>query len=270
MYMQRTTRNQSYGLLRSVPYAASCGVFYQGPCPAKNATRSDVCTCGCGCETPLDPCPRYAGVCADADCLAEVTASANCDCDCGCNCNCGCGCDSCNSSNCGCGNCNCSNSNCNCGCGNSNCGCDNSNGNCASTCADYYAMLTAQGPATLQDGGSVPFTLVSGSTSSFQTCQGGVQFLQNGTYFVNYTINAPAGSQANAVMGLRLNGTRLSQSEVPVQIAAGAGATSFSGQTVVQACAGDCLSLVSNGPATFPQGSLATPLFTMTVVRISP
>ena len=249
MYMQRTNRNQSYGLLRSVPYAASSGVFYQGPCPAKNAVRGGVCVCGCGCETPLDPCPRYAGVCADADCLAEVTASANTECDCGCGCN-SCGCGDCGCNSCSCGDCNpCS---------------------CAPACADYYAVLTAQGPATLQDGGSVPFTLVAGGGAGFQPCPGGVQFLQGGTYFVSYTINAPAGSQASAVMGLRLNGARLPQSEVPLQIAAGASASAFSGQTVVQAAAGDCLSLVSNGAANFPQGALGAPLFTMTAVRISP
>ena len=61
VYRQRTDPGcGNYGLLRSVPGVSDGSVFYQGPCPAKNAVRGGVCVCGCGCETPLEPCPRYA------------------------------------------------------------------------------------------------------------------------------------------------------------------------------------------------------------------
>ena len=128
-------------------------------------------------------------------------------------------------------------------------------------------MLAANGPASLQDGGTLPLSIVRGGGSSFATCAGGAQVLRGGTYLVGYTLNAPAGSVAGALLGLRLNGVRLSESETTVQLAGSAQAAAFSGQTVINACAGSCISVVCNGTATFPQGA---PLLTMTLVRISP
>ena len=264
VYRQRTDPGcGNYGLLRSVPGVSDGSVFYQGPCPAKNAVRGGVCVCGCGCETPLEPCPRYAPVCFDADCLAEVTASAPDD-DCGCGCGCGCG------NECGC-NCGCGGTNgcgCNCGCGGTNgCGCG-----CNCGCqppaagADNYAVLAAPGPATLADGGTLPFSFAQGGGAGFGPCTGGVQVLRDGTYFVAYTLNAPPLSQADTVMGLRLNGARLGESEAAVQLNGAGGAACFSGQTVVRAAAGSCISLVSNGAANFPQSATGVPLATMTIV----
>ena len=262
MYKQRNDPACSYGLLRAVPGVSDGSVFYQGPCPAKNAVRGGVCVCGCGCETPLDPCPRYAPVCFDADCLAEVTASApDDDCDCGCGCNNGCGCDN------GCG---CNNGN---GCGCDNC-CDNGCICCPSptppTTGARYAVLSATGPATLTDGGTLPFAIVQGGGDSFAPCAGGVQALRDGTYFVTWTLNAPPLSQADTVLGLRLNGARLGESEATVQLNGAGGAACFGAQTVVTAAAGSCLSLVSNGTAVFPQSATGTPLASMTIVSVSP
>ena len=260
VYRQQTdARRSGYGLLRAVPGVSDGSVFYQGPCPAKSAARGGVCVCGCGCETPLDPCPRYAPVCFDANCLAEVTASApddDCGC-CACGDGCGCGCDN---------NCNC------CGCGNNcNCGCC---GGCPSpfppTAASYYAVLSASGPATLADGGTLPFAIVQGGGDGFAPCTGGVQALKDGTYFVTWTLNAPPLSQADTVLGLRLNGARLGESEAAVQLNGAGGAACFGGQTVVSAAAGSCLSLVSNGTASFPQSAAGAPLAGMTIVRVSP
>lgn len=251
MYRQQNNaRRACYGLLRSVPGVSDGSVFYQGPCPAKTAVRGGVCVCGCGCETPLDPCPRYAPVCFDADCLAEVTASApDDDCDCGCGCNgCGCGCND------GCNGC------CNgCGCDCNGCGCQ------PPMPGAGYAVLTAPGPATLADGGTFPLAIVQGG-AGFGSCAGGVQVLADGTYFVAYTLNAPPLSQADAVFGLRLNGARLSESETAVQLNGAGGAACFGGQTIVTAAAGSCISLVSNGAASFPQSANGVPLATMTIV----
>lgn len=247
MYRQQNNaRRACYGLLRSVPGVSDGSVFYQGPCPAKNAVRGGVCVCGCSCETPLDPCPRCAPVCFDADCLAEVTASApddNCDCCCGCN---GCGC----------------NDGCNDGCNGCGCGCQ------MPMPGAGYAVLTAPGPATLADGGTFPLAIVQGG-AGFGTCAGGVQVLADGTYFVAYTLNAPPLSQADAVFGLRLNGARLSESETAVQLNGAGGAACFGGQTIVTAAAGSCISLVSNGAASFPQSANGVPLATMTIVRLA-
>ena len=128
-----------------------------------------------------------------------------------------------------------------------------------------YAVLTAPGPATLADGGTFPLAIVQGG-AGFGTCAGGVQVLADGTYFVAYTLNAPPLSQADAVFGLRLNGARLSESETAVQLNGAGGAACFSGQTIVTAAAGSCISLVSNGAASFPQSANGVPLATMTIV----
>ena len=237
MYRQQNNARGCYGLLRAVPGVCGGSVFYQGPCPARTAARGGVCVCGCGCETPLDPEPRYAAVCCDADCLAEVTASAEGDCACGCDCGCGC--------NCGCG----------CGCGGQ------------TPAPGGYAVLAAYGPATLQDGGTLPFAIVQGG-AGFSPCLGGVQVNQDGTYFVSYSLNAPPLSQADAVVGLRLNGARLGESEVAVQLDGAGGAACFSGQTIVAAAAGSCISLVSNGAATFPQGAQGVPLASMAISSV--
>ena len=261
MYRQRTnTSCPCYGLLRTVPGVSDGSVFYQGPCPAKGASRGGICVCGCNCEMPLEPCPRYAPVCFDADCLAEVTASAPDDDSCGCGCGNGCG----NGCGCGCGN----------GCG--NCGCNGCGDCCCNggsqppATPNYYAVLTAPGPASLADGGTLNFGIAQGGGTGFAPCTGGVQVLQDGTYFVTYTLNAPPLSQADTVLGLRLNGARLPESETAVQLNGAGGAACFGGQTVVTAAAGSCLSLVGNGTATFPQATSGAPLATMTIVRVSP
>ena len=257
MYRQRNDPACSYGLLRAVPGVSDGSVFYQGPCPAKNAVRGGVCVCGCGCETPLDPCPRYAPVCFDADCLAEVTASApDDDCDCGCGCNNGCGCDNLQLRQL------------------------RLRQSAATllqvlrsrppTTGARYAVLSATGPATLTDGGTLPFAIVQGGGDSFAPCAGGVQALRDGTYFVTWTLNAPPLSQADTVLGLRLNGARLGESEATVQLNGAGGAACFGAQTVVTAAAGSCLSLVSNGTASFPQSAAGAPLAGMTIVRVSP
>ena len=105
-----------------------------------------------------------------------------------------------------------------------------------------------------------------GGGAGFGPCTGGVQVLRDGTYFVAYTLNAPPLSQADTVMGLRLNGARLGESEAAVQLNGAGGAACFSGQTVVRAAAGSCISLVSNGAANFPQSATGVPLATMTIV----
>ena len=105
--------------------------------------------------------------------------------------------------------------------------------------------------------------------AGFGSCAGGVQVLADGTYFVAYTLNAPPLSQADAVFGLRLNGARLSESETAVQLNGAGGAACFGGQTIVTAAAGSCISLVSNGTASFPQSANGAPLAAMTIVRLA-
>ena len=97
-----------------------------------------------------------------------------------------------------------------------------------------------------------------------------VQALRDGTYFGTWTLNAPPLSQADTVLGLRLNGARLGESEATVQLNGAGGAACFGAQTVVTVAAGSCLSLVSNGTAIFPQSATGTPLASMTIVSVSP
>ena len=128
-------------------------------------------------------------------------------------------------------------------------------------------MLAAAGPAALSDGGTLPFAIVQGG-AGFAACAGGVQVLADGTYFVSYTLCAPPLSQADTVLGLRLNGARLSESEVSVQLNGAGGAACFSGQAIIAAQAGSCISLVSNGSANFPQSASGAPLALMTVAAV--
>lgn len=133
--------------------------------------------------------------------------------------------------------------------------------------AQHVPLDVGGGTARLHDKAAiaVPSAETRGG-AGFGPCTGGVQVLRDGTYFVAYTLNAPPLSQADTVMGLRLNGARLGESEAAVQLNGAGGAACFSGQTVVRAAAGSCISLVSNGAANFPQSATGVPLATMTIV----
>ena len=133
--------------------------------------------------------------------------------------------------------------------------------------AQHVPLDVGGGIARLHDKAAiaVPSAETRGG-AGFGPCTGGVQVLRDGTYFVAYTLNAPPLSQADTVMGLRLNGARLGESEAAVQLNGAGGAACFSGQTVVRAAAGSCISLVSNGAANFPQSATGVPLATMTIV----
>ena len=133
--------------------------------------------------------------------------------------------------------------------------------------AQHVPLDVGGGIARLHDKAAiaVPSAETRGG-AGFGPCTGGVQVLRDGTSFVAYTLNAPPLSQADTVMGLRLNGARLGESEAAVQLNGAGGAACFSGQTVVRAAAGSCISLVSNGAANFPQSATGVPLATMTIV----
>ena len=152
-----------------------------------------------------------------------------------------CGCCACGQS-CGCcGNCG------NCGqCG----GCDNcceSCGGCqtpyASACAAEFIAAAPQSCAT---GGGLSFHRGGCGCDCFLECEGGVRVEKSGVYVVSYSFAAPVGDNAATSLCLTQNGRQLPASRAFVAPAVSGNTRAASGQTLVEARAGDVISLTTS------------------------
>ena len=127
----------------------------------------------------------------------------------------------------------------------------------------FYAV----GPVTVAAGGAVPLTAGTVNPCVFTLNGSNVTIRQPGTYRATYTVNVPADIAAGTTMTLNLNGAAIAGSGVNIETAAGTSTSSYTGQAVFTARAGDMLSLNTLSALSFTAATTA-PIFTLVLERV--
>ena len=134
--------------------------------------------------------------------------------------------------------------------------------------ANPSAEFIATAPATVTAGGQLNLQYDTGDQTAFQVRPSGIRIVYPGRYFAAYTFQNPAGTTLDTTLALELDGSPLNASASRAVTDGAAASSTFSGQSIFEADAGDYLTLGSTGAITLPAGD-QTPVATLTLMRIS-
>ena len=130
------------------------------------------------------------------------------------------------------------------------------------------AEFVATAPAAVTAGGQLNLQYDSGDQNAFQVRPSGIRIVYPGRYFASYTFQNPASTTLDTTLSLELDGNPLNASSSRAVTDGTAVSSTFSGNAIFEADAGDYLTLGSTGAITLP-ASDQTPVATLTLLRIS-